>query len=91
MISKALFSTAKRTGAGAIAAAGGSTALKAAGVSAVRHYCGRWIATKTGLYLAGTLGAPGAAVVAAPVVAVGLGVATVALTAAGIAAATRGL
>lgn len=90
-ISNTLFATARKTGAGAVAAAGGTAALKSAGVSAVRHFCGKWIATKAGLYLAGTIGAPATVVAVAPVTAVVLTVATVGLALGGAVAVSRGL
>ena len=49
VISKTMVEAAKKTGAAAVTAAGGSAALKTAGISAVRHVGGKWIATKAGL------------------------------------------
>ena len=80
-----------KSGAAAVAAMGGTTGLKAAGVSAVRHYCGKWIATRAGLYVAGTIGAPAASVAAAPLVATGLAVLSAGLLAASVVTAVRGL
>jgi len=80
-----------KTGAASLAAIGGSAGLKALGISAVRHVGGKWIATRAGLYVAGTLGAPAAGVVAAPLVATGLAVISVALLAASVVTASRGL
>lgn len=91
VLSKSLFSGAKGAAAGAVTALGGVGALKAAGISAVRHYAGRFIVTQSALYVGGTLGTTGAAVAAAPLVAAGLSVAAVGLGVAGIVAASRGL
>lgn len=82
---------ALKTGATALAAAGGSAGLKALGISAVRHVGGKWIATQAGLYVPGSLGVAGASVVAAPLIATGLAIVTVALLAASAVTAARGL
>ncbi len=80
-IANTLRKTGLNTGAAAIAALGGTTALKSLGVSAVRHVGGKWIATKASLYVAGTIGAPATAVAVAPMLGIALTVASVAMLA----------
>ena len=64
-LSKALGTSAVSTGLS-------SAALKQAGYSAVRHSSGKWIATKSGAYVANTIGVKAAAFAFLPWVAGGL-------------------
>ncbi|MCK0170553.1 hypothetical protein MWU53_05730 [Aliiroseovarius sp. S1123] len=89
--SQAMFEMAKQTGKTTLAGIAANTALKTAGVSAVKHYGGKMIATKAGAYVAGTIGLPAATVAATPIVTVGAAILTVGLAGGAIVAASRGL
>ena len=91
VVSTGLRKTSLKTGAASLAAIGGTAGLKALCISAVRHVGGKWIATRAGLYIAGTIGAPAAGVVAAPILATGLAVVSGVLLVASIVTAARGL
>ena len=91
IVTSTLRKSSMKTGAASLAAMGGTAGMKALGISAVRHFGGKWIATRAGLYVAGTIGVPAAGVVAAPMVATGLAVISAALLAASVVTAVRGL
>ena len=91
IVSSTLRRTSLKTGAASLAAIGGTAGMKALGISAVRHVGGKWIATRAGLYVAGTIGAPAAGVVAAPVIATGLAIVSGLLLVASLVTAARGM
>lgn len=91
VVSTPLKNLGVKAGLASAAAIGGTAGIKALGISAVRHVGGKMIATRAGLYVAGTLGAPAAGVVAAPIIATGLAVVSVGLIVASVVTASRGL